>query len=109
MHTCVRGYRFFKEIKMEITKNEATFYLNPRRICYIEYFLADEGYPYYGNRTYSPYRSEAELEKIKENSDIDRFGKFIKIIMTDGKEFFFSANDDDFDEITQKLEKIIGG
>ena len=94
---------------MEIQLSKATYCLNPRRIIYIEYFLADSGYPYTSKKnTYSPDMSQSELEKAEKKEDT-QLVKHIRIKMTDGEEIIFCTNDDNYyNEIKGKLERIIG-
>jgi len=92
---------------MEIRLSQATYCLNPRRIIYIEYFLADKSDPYSSNKiTYSPDIPQSKLDEIK---DIP-LAKHIRIKMTDNEEIMFCTNDDNcYNEIKEKMEKIIGG
>ena len=96
---------------MEIKLNGITYCINPRRIVYIEHFIASESYPYYNKETFSPDTPQSELDKYLKNSDILRFKKFIKIIMTDKEEIFFGVDDDDnyYNELKKSLERIVGG
>jgi len=94
---------------MEIKLSKATYCLNPRRIIYIEYFLADRGYPYSSKKdTYSPDISQSELEEA-EKTENTQLVKHITIKMTDGEEITFCPNNDNYyNEIKGKLERLIG-
>jgi hypothetical protein len=95
---------------MEIKMANTTYCLNPRRIIYVQYFIAHVGYPYSSHdNTYSPYTSQSELEKI-EKTELIQLSKFIRIKMTDNEEIMFCTTDDNYyNEIKEKMERIIGG
>jgi len=92
---------------MEIKLKSSTYCINPRRIIYVEHFIAEEAYPYSNKRKFSPDTPEEEFEKCGFPS---RFSNHIVIQMTDDEKIeFLTDNEDLYDEIKSKLEKIVGG
>jgi len=97
---------------MEIKQSEAIYCLNPRRIIYIEYFLADRrelillnGY----GGTFSPDILQSKLDEIKKKGHLS-LERYIRINMTDNQKLTFKINNDsEYNEIKEKLERIIGG
>ena len=97
---------------MEIKRPDVTYCLNPRRIIYIEYFLADARELTYDNGyggTFSPDITQSKLDEIKKEGHLS-LGRYIRINMTDNKKLTFKINNDsEYNEIKEKLERIIGG
>jgi len=120
---------------MEISLKNTIYTINPRRIIYIEYYLElkpgkenflrdkekNEIFNRFGKEAVDNFEFlesdsmyyEQEKKRFHPNSpdvEIENFQKVICIYMTDEKKLkFIIENDEEYNELKNKLEKIVGG